>query len=309
MDEAPYECAIVGGGVAGLSAALVLGRARRRTIVVDEGHPRNETVVHAHGLLTRDGIAPNELLEIARRDVERYPDVRFLRGRVEAVQSVESLFRVDVSGAAFIEARRLLLAIGVRDERPPIDGLEALWGKSVFTCPFCDGYEYRDRPIAVLGCANDAVHLAQELYRWSRDIVVLCPEGAATLPEAERAWLDAAGVTMRHEPVRALNGGEGRLHTIEFTDGSGLERDALFLCAALQPAFDLPQRLGCELDAENRIVVDDCHKTSVPHCYAAGDVVTRRHQLSTAIASGAQAAISVNDDLVEEEVRAMVRRR
>jgi len=308
MKQPEFECAIVGGGVAGLSAALTLARARRRTLVIDEGHPRNEVVPHSHGFLTRDGAPPPELLQLARAELEQYPTARAVRDRVIVVEQQGDVLSLKCASGSIFEVGRVVLAIGVRDELPNIEGVEELWGKSVFTCPYCDGWEYRNRPIAIRGCASDGVKLAQQLYRWSQDIVVLCPD-AGGLSREERAWLDASGVLLQHVPIRKLHGKGGCLERIELDDGSELERAALFLCVDLAPRSELPKTLGCRVRDDGGLEIDDCNRTTVERVYAAGDVVTERHQISLAVASGARAAMSVNDDLVTEDTQRLVRDR
>lgn len=298
-----WDTIVVGGGPAGLSAALVLGRARRRVLVFDDGEPRNATVRTSHGFLSRDGVNPLELLAIAREQLAPYDGVRIAQGKVDELTKTNDEFIARCTDGREYRARTAVIASGLCDNLPEIEGLPELWGKSVFTCPYCDGWEFRDKPIATLGTTRTSIELAMELYGWTHDIVV-CSHLETPVSAEERAWAEASAVRVKDANIRRLHGnGNGDLHEIEFEDGERIRRDALFLSAPLRQACGLPESLGCAITTQGSIAVDPEYRTSVEGCYAAGDAVTHLHQIAISVASGARAAITLNNDLLSEEAR------
>lgn len=293
-----YDAVIAGGGAAGLSAALVLGRARRRVLVVDRGEPRNRPAQELHGYVSCDGMSPADFLSNARKQLAPYDSVELTEGLVDDIHPNGNGFSI-VTGTGTVSARSVILATGVYDVLPDVGGLRELWGKSVFTCPYCDGWEVRDRKLAAWGTTRSGVELARELYQWSRDLLV-CSDLHTPLSDDERAWMRQCDVRVKETPIRRLVSENGALSHIEFEDGETIERDALFLCVPLAQNSDLAEKLGCNLTIQGRIDVDNEYRTNVKKCYAAGDAVTHLHQIVFAAASGARAAISLNEDLMGE---------
>jgi thioredoxin reductase len=303
------DVVIVGGGPAGLNAALLLGRARRQVLVCDAGAPRNAPVAHVHGFLSRDGLPPAELLRVAREQLAAYPSVDLRDVQVEAAEATGDGggegFVVTLADGTRESARRLLLASGVVDQLPAVDGLAGLWGRGVFNCPYCDGWEVRDRPLAVLGADQRALQLALHLTRWSSD-VVWCSNGPlpAPLEEAGRAPLAAWGVRLHQEPIVRLEGADGQLARVVFASGETLERRAAFLHPPTWQRSDLPGQLGCVLLEDGSVSVGDFGQTSVAGVFAAGDMARRPTmpvpgaQVVVAAAEGAVAAIAIDQDLV-----------
>ena len=291
------DVAVVGGGPAGLQCALLLARARRRVVVIDGGEPRNGTVREAHGFFTRDHISPIDLLEEGRRQLVRYDGASVERAVVETISGdIDGGFVVKSPGFE-LHAARVVLATGMRDRLPEIDGLNACWGLSAFVCPYCDGWEVRDRPIAVWGNTRSGVGLAQELYQWSKDIVV-CSAVDTPIPDLERDWARERGIEIVEAPIRSLENRDGMLTHIRFDDRAPLAREALFLSVTLSQACDLPEALGCRLTERGHVDVDREYRTSVAGVYAVGDTVTHMHQIVFAAASGARAAIALNNELL-----------
>lgn len=291
-----YDVVVVGGGPAGISAALLLGRARRRTLVIDAGRPANAVSRGVGGLLGMENPSPAELRAMGRRQLAAYPTVEVHDGEVVGVEPGFALLLADGRRIGY---RAILLAQGLRYELPPIPGVEALWGTSVFHCPFCDGWEVRDRPLAVHGSGPEAARSAMVVAGWSSD-VVLCTDGPARL-NGERAALAGAGVRVREEPIRELAGREGRLERIEFTSGPAERRDGLFVRTRRDQPNDLAAALGCSLSAGGTIVTDLDGRTGVPGVYAAGDAATEHSRsVANAIGSGSRVAYALALDLVPE---------
>jgi thioredoxin reductase len=291
-----WDVVIVGGGAAGLSAALVLGRARRRTLVVDEGVPRNAPSPTAHSLFTRDGTAPAELLRIAREQLVPYDTVESRHGRVTSVSRDDARFSVRLADGTEVATRRVLLALGVRDILPEIEGVSALWGRGVLHCPYCHGWEVRDEPLALYADGAVAMEMAPLLMQWSRKLL-LCTGGPDRLADADREALIGIGVRIVDTPVQRLEGDDHVVRLV-FSDGSVESRRALFLRPAQALASDVPQQLGCELTENGLIRVDAARQTSIPGVYAAGDAASPLQQIVVAASTGAEAAMMLNRDLV-----------
>jgi thioredoxin reductase len=298
MGDERYDVAVVGGGAAGLSAALVLGRARRRVAVVDAGTPRNAPATHMHGFLSRDGMPPGDLLAAGRAEARRY-GVELVDDRVVELTGG---FTLRLAGGRSLRARRLLLATGAVDELPDIPGARERWGRDFLHCPYCHGWEVRDQPLGVLGSGPASVEHAHLLREWSDDIVFF----AHTYPvgDAERAVLAARGVEVVDGPVARFSVVRDRLQAVELEDGRVVPRSAVFARPALRPRDDrLLGSLGCELDEGGFVRVDPTGRTSVPGIWAAGNVCNPRAQVVTAAGEGSAAAITLNADLVEQDVR------
>ena len=297
-----YEALIVGGGAAGLSAALVLGRSCRTVVVCDDGRPRNAVADRMHGFMSRDGTRPQELLAIARAELAQYSSVEFIEAHVDAISGERGSFCVETASGSRYSARRVLLATGVYDALPDIEGLREAWGRSAFVCPYCDGWEVRGKRVAVLAAGSKAVELAQELRQWTGDALA-CTQGDDELLPAQRRWLEATGTRTIRSPVRRLHSDGGQTRFVEFEDGSTEHCEAVFLSAPLRPRYPLVDMLGCGLRQDGEIEIDERGRTTVPGVYAAGDAVTTVHQVVLAAASGVCAAMAINEDRLKEEVR------
>src|SRR3954470_4414533 len=286
----PYDAVIVGGGPAGLSAALVLGRARKRVLVVDDDRPANAVSQGVGGLLGHDRAKPADLRDSGRRQLEQHANVELRHGAVEDVAPTEEGFVVLPTDGAPVRAHAIVLAHGLRYDPPPVPGIEALWGRSVFHCSFCDGWEVRDRPLAFHGAGPGAVRSALVLAGWSND-VVLCTDGA---PDPGGAMLAAAGVRVRTAPIARLAGTDGRLTQIEFSHGPAERRGALFVNTRRDQPNGLAAALGCDLTEAGTIVTDPDGRTNVPGVYAAGDAATAHSRsVANAIGTGSRVAYAV----------------
>jgi len=302
-----FDVIVVGGGPAGLSAALVLGRSRLRVALVDEGVPRNAPARALHNYLGRDGIRPLDLPAAGRREVARY-GVAFHAGVATAAHREKHGFRVDLADGTRLRCRRLLLATGVVDPLPEIEGLEALYGTSVHHCPFCDGWEHRDERIAVYGRGAVAVRFAVKMTRWSPDVVLLTG-GPSRLRTSDRELLEQMAIPVRSEPIARLEGTRGRLRRVVFTDGEPLERDALFFASRPEQRCDLAAALGCRFTHKGMVHANHREETGVPGLYVAGDA-SRDVQLAiVASAEGTKAGVAIVADLERERLKTAARSR
>ena len=296
-----YDCIIVGAGPAGLSGALMLGRCRRSVLVCDAGEPRNARSAGLHAYLTRDGIAPADFLSLAREDVRRYPTVEFHRTAITHAERASHGFTIVCAGGLQLSARKLLLATGVVDEIPEIEGLEPLYGTSVHHCPYCDGWEWRDQPLAVYGRGEEGSGLALSLTVWSDD-VVLCTDGPNELSESASAQLNGAGIEVREEPVVRLEGRGGWLERVVFAQGEPLARRALFFCSGQHQRSPLAAMLGCDFNQKGAVDTGSCEATNVPGLYVAGDASKEAQFVVVAAAEGAQAGMAINKSLQMEDL-------
>ena len=302
MDDSSFDVVIVGGGAAGLSAALVLGRARRRVAVVDAGSPRNAPAAHMQGFLSRDGMPPSELLAAGRAEVAGY-GVEIVEG---TVSSVVPGFAVHLEGGEVLTARRILMATGVGDELPDIAGVRERWGRDLLHCPYCHGWEVRDQPLGVLGSHPGSVLHALLVRQWSDDVVFFAHTHGLTT--TEQTQLEARGIGIEQGEVARLVIEADRLTGVELADGRVVARSAVFVRPGNVPHPDgLLPGLGCELDAAGFAVVDGTGRTSVAGVWAAGNVVDPRAQVITSAGAGSAAAIAINADLVQDDVDRAVR--
>ena len=292
-----FDVLIVGGSVAGLSAATYLGRMRRKVLMVDSGKPCNRVSHASHGFLTRDGVDPAELLQIGREQLQAYPTVQLRAGLVTAIQPTADGFQATLATGETVAARKVLLAMGLRDHLPPLANVEQFWGRSAFHCPYCDGWEVRDQPLAVQGNGDTAMHRAKLLLNLTNDLVI-CTDGLATFSDVDWQFLQERQVRVLETPLTGLTGEGEQLHTLHFADGSTLARHALFLNLRTSQQSDLAAALGCEIDEMGFVKVDAQARTNVTSVYAAGDMTSPGRAVIFAAAQGAMAGIRLTVDLL-----------
>ncbi|MCC6677753.1 MAG: NAD(P)/FAD-dependent oxidoreductase [Phycisphaerales bacterium] len=290
---------IIGGGPAGLSAALVLARCRRSLVVIDNARHRNRRAVEMHGYLTRDRIPPAEFLDLARRDVQRYR-VKMISGEATGAERREDgSFEVQVAGAESLRSRKLFLATGVVDLLPDLPGLDALYGSSVHHCPYCDGWEHREERLAAYGKGKAALGLAIALRTWSPDVVA-CTDGEP-LETEDLARAARNGIAVRQERIVELIGDTRRLRQVRFESGPLLQRDALFFNTGQIQRSDLPRMLNCAFREDGGVATNNKQCTGVPGLYLAGDADRDVQFVIVAAAEGATAAVAINRELQDEE--------
>jgi thioredoxin reductase (NADPH) len=299
-----YDLAIVGGGPAGLSAAIWMSRYLHSVVLVDSGDPRNWETRGVNGFLGLPGIRPSELRARGREEARRYGAL-LVDDTVESVRvtaaGAGSVFSLVVHSGAVYEARRLLLAIGLKDVWPDIPGLARVYGSTAHICPDCDGYETRDRKTVVIGTGRKAVGMALNLSTWTRDIIICTNGRPPDLTEPEYcAKLDALNFPVLTERVRQVRTRQGQLHCLQLENGMELDAEKIFIAIGQYPADDLGAQLGCRRDAGGHIVVDAHYHTSVHNVFAAGDIIPGSQLAIAAAADGAVAALSIHKSLVPD---------
>lgn len=299
-----YDVVVVGGGAAGLSAALVLGRSRRRTLVIDAGEPRNAPAAHMRGYLSRDGMSPAEFLETGRREIAAY-GVEWTAGRVSAaVPDGVGGFVVSVDGGRRVGARRLVVTTGLVDGLPEIDGVAERWGRDVLHCPYCHGWEVRDRPFGVIAHPVMGVHQALVVSHWSDDVTLFLH--TADEPSAEdRARVAAAGIEVVTGEVAGLVVEDDRFTGVRLADGRVVAREVLFVGPRMTPRDDLLAALGAatrETPLGPFVAVDETGRTSVPGVWAAGNAIGAQEQVVNAASGGYRAGVAINTELITEEL-------
>jgi thioredoxin reductase len=301
-----WDCVVVGGGAAGLSAALVLGRARRRTLVVDAGGQSNLAAHGIGGLLGHDGRPPARLYEAGRAELGAYPTVEHRSGEVVTGMSDGGGFVLELADGTRERTRRVLLATGMDYRTPDIPGLAELWGRTAFHCPFCHGWEMRDQSLAVLARGERSVHMALMLRGWTDDVVVLT-DGPAGLDDASVQTLTAAGVRLDERQIAEFVSESGDLTAVRFTDGTSLARGGVLVAASLQQRGTLAAHLGVATAppgpvAVDAVEIDQFHRTSVPGVFSAGDLSAQMPQVAAAIATGSLTAAAVVQSLLADDV-------
>ena len=303
-----YDVVVVGGGVAGLSAALTLARARRAVLVVDAGRPRNAPAAHLHNYLSRDGAAPSELLAAGHDEVIGYGG-HVMAGTVETVTRQDAGgFRVRLADGSAVRARRLLVATGLIDELPDVPGVAERWGRDVLHCPYCHGWEVRDRAIGVLATAPRAVHAALLWRQWTTD-VTLFRHTAPELADTDREQLAARGIAVVDGTVTALQVSDDRLTGVRLAGGEVVERDAVVVLTRLTARADVLTALGLSTTEQHMgdhpigtyVAGDPTGATAGPGVRVAGNVADPMDQLIHAAAAGTRSGAAINADLVAED--------
>jgi thioredoxin reductase len=291
---------IIGGGPAGLGAALVLGRCLRRVVVLDAGHPRNEGSAMFNGYLSRDGSSPAEFLSISRGQLNRYDTVQLRAAEVRSVAREKDAFSATLLGGETLRGRTMLLATGVADVLPPILGLREAYGRTVHSCPYCHGWECRNQALGVIGGDTQAAELALELLQWSRDIMVFANGRFKGGWRAKRR-LQRSGITIQKGAITRLDGREDTRKGVWCSDGSFVEREAFFLVPSQIQRSSFAQELGCKMTKHGCIACRDDGSTSIPGLFTAGNARRGIQLVIAAVAEGTVAGMTINTQLLEAD--------
>jgi thioredoxin reductase len=295
-----FDVVVVGGGPAGLSGALMLGRCRRRVLLCDLGEPRNRRTGALHGYLTRDGMPPLQFNACGRAELTRY-GIEVMTCGVTGARPLDDGYRVSLADGTERDARFLLIATGVIDDLPAVTGFDDCYGRSLFHCPYCDGWEWRGRRLVAYGRLRQAAGLALALTTWSDD-VVLCTDGAR-LPRQLSDRLGRNGIAVRTERVERLDHEDGALRAVVFASGDALERDAMFFSTGQHPQCDLAIALGCTLTHRGTVKTGTLCNTNVPRVFVVGDASRDAQFVVVAAAEGVKAAVAINKALEAEALQ------
>jgi len=300
-----FDVIIIGAGPAGLSAAIILGRSRRRVLVCDSGRPRNLKANFMHGYLTRDGISPLEFLRLGSEETRQY-DINKQQMEISQITPLVSPpgrgFEVISSKGEIFFSRKVLLATGITDNIPQIEGIEDFYGKSVFHCPYCDGWEVRDKRFAAYARGKGALALSLSLKTWSQD-VILCSDGLARLSREDKRTLELHQIRIVTNRIDRLEGRQGLLRKIVFQNGDSVERDVMFFSTGQKQKSNLAERLGCRFNDKGFIPTNKKQQTNIKGVFAAGDITKDVKFVVVAAAEGARAGMAINMELQEEEKR------
>lgn len=294
-----YEIIVIGGGPAGLSAALNFGRGMMHTLVIDEDKPRNRVTSESHGYLTQDGISPTEFKQKAKQDIAKYKDVSFLAERVIDIKENDEGFEVFTQGQSFT-ARQVLLATGLKEQGPDIPGFNDFYGQSIFYCPWCDGYEMRHRKLAVIYSVEMMTHMVKLLSNFSKELIVFTNGESVTAED--KAWLKAKNIDIYTEPIADLSGEKDQLTHIKLANGDKVEVEGAFSQMQWDTHFDFLENLSLERDENEKFEVNAFGETSIKHFYIAGETKDNfAGQIIDAAANGGMVAKMIMMTQISED--------
>ncbi len=295
-----FDVIIIGGSYAGLSAAMSLGRSLRNVLVIDSGSPCNRQTPHSHNFLTQDGKTPKEISTLARQQMEQYETVQFYSDFATNGHKIEAGFEIKTQSGKSFSGKKLVLATGIKDILPDIKGLHECWGISVIHCPYCHGYEYRNRKTGILANGDRAFHLASLVHNLTDEITLLT-SGKSDFTAEQITKLNKYNIEIVETKISEIAHKNGRLESIDFDDGSHMPFDAVYAAISFTQHSEIPALLGCELTEQGYIKVDNLQKTTVPGVYACGDNVSPMRSIATAVSAGNFAGAMVNKELTDEQ--------
>ena len=299
MEKQVFDVAIIGGGPAGLNAALVLGRARKKAAVIDEGRPRNAVTRKVHGFLTRDGISPSEFRRIAKEEISAYPSVSFVADMAVSIAGTDGRFQIETEQGQTFASKKVLFTVGMKDQPLNIPGLEEVYGKSAFVCPYCDGWELRDQPLVIITKGAELMHFAPLISGWTNRFTV-CTNGPDELMDAEREELKRNQIALFDSPIRHIDSSDGIVRQVVLEDGSTIPCRGIFFKPELVTGSNLPRTIGCQITEWGAVAVDEFGKTNISGVYSAGDAASRMHQAIASASMGAFVAAVINNELNTE---------
>jgi thioredoxin reductase len=299
MEKQHLDVTIIGGGPSGLNAALVLGRARKKVAIIDEGRPRNAVTREIHGFLTRDGVTPSEFRRIAKDEISAYPSVSFVVDTAVGITGTDGQFQIETAHGQTFASKKVLFATGMKDEPLDIPGLAEVYGKSAFVCPYCDGWELRDQPLVIINKGAELMHFAPLISGWTNRLTV-CTNGPDELTDAEREEFRRKQMPLFDSPIRHIDSSDGIVQQVVLEDGTAIPCRGIFFKPKLVLGSDLPQAFGCGISEDGMIIVDEFGKTNISGIYSAGDAASRLHQAIAEASTGAFVAAVINNELNTE---------
>lgn len=300
MNNERFDVIIVGGSYSGLSAAMALGRALRKVLIIDGGKPANRFTPHSHNFITHDGRSPGEIAALARQQVNKYPTVKQVNGFVTSAERAANEFMVVLDSGASYSATKLVFATGIIDVLPNIPGLADCWGKSVLHCPYCHGYEVRNVKTGIIGNGDYAFEFGSLISNWTEELTIFT-NGISTLTPDQRLKLNTHNIQLIEDKIRTLQHDDGYLKSITFENGHSIQLSAIYIRPELRQHSNVPMQLGCEVSPEGYIKIDPSHRTTVDGVYACGDNVTRLRTVANAVAMGTTTGMMLNKELIVEK--------
>jgi thioredoxin reductase len=301
ITETSFDVIIVGGSYAGLSAALALGRSLRKVLVIDSGLPCNRYTPHSQNFLTQDGAIPAEIAALGKRQVMRYETVRFVDGLATGAVRAGNGFQVHLQTGEKFHAAKLMLATGIRDVFPEIKGFAECWGISVIHCPYCHGYEYRNKRTAILANGDRALHLAGLVSNLTGNDRTVLTNGTPDFTAEQLEKLQRAGIRVFDKKIQEVIHQNGMISQVVFVDGARLDLDVMYAAIPFEQHSSIPGSLGCEITGTGHIRIDDMQKTTVPGVFAVGDNSSPLRSVANAVAAGNRAGAMINAELVNEQ--------
>ena len=299
-DNKKYDVIIVGGSYSGLAAAMALGRAIKKVLIIDSGKPCNAQTPHSHNFLTQDGKTPTEIATLAKQQVLKYDTVTFFKSIASKGRKTENSFEIQViSGEIFI-SNKLIFATGIKDEMPNIEGFSDCWGISMLHCPYCHGYEVRNKITGILGNGEHGNELVKLISNWTKDLT-LYTNGISTLSVEQVRKFQERNIKIVEKEIKELDHKNGYLKNIIFKDGTKTKMDAMYSRNAFEQHCTIPQSLGCELNEEGYIKVNHFQETSIDGIYACGDNVTRLRSVANSVAMGTAAGMMASKKMILEQ--------
>ncbi|RCH54416.1 NAD(P)/FAD-dependent oxidoreductase [Mucilaginibacter hurinus] len=298
--QSSFDVIIIGGSNAGLSAAMALGRALRKVLIVDNGKPCNRQTPHSHNLIMHDGWTPADMHTAAKKDVLSYETVQYQEGTVTAVNGIDNDFKITINNTQHVNARKVILATGIKDVFPAIEGFAECWGISVIHCPYCHGYEYRSKVTGILANGDGGFEMARMINNWTKNLTIFT-NGSAAFTEEQLTVLSKHNIAVISNEILAIKHNNGYLHSLVLKEAGEVVLDALYARLPFTQNTGIPEHLGCALTEQGYLHVDNLQRTTVPGIFACGDNSTFMRSVSAAIASGTMAGVAASKEFFDLE--------
>ena len=297
MGDKLHDVIIIGGSAAGISAAMTLGRSLRNVLIIDSKTPCNRNSKHSHNFITNDGKAPKEIIDNTNKELLHYETVSIIDGTVLNILHKDNEFHVATSAGKLFIGKKILLCTGLTDICPDIPGFSECWGNTILHCPYCNGYEHRNEPTAILANGEAAYHLGILINNWTKDIIILT-NGISELRNEEVEKLASRNITINYDVISEFKHENGKIEAILFDNGKMKHPTVLYASIEFEQQNDLAEKLGCKMSSHGHIDVDDEQRTSIDGVYAAGDCTDQQRAIAVAAASGTKAGFTINLDLI-----------